>query len=83
MRHLKIYGNTDPEEEMLDEMYACVMPLPKKAGEYDELSLVDNTKNEMTTPIITTHLPTEKRQREDSILVKPNKNKSNKKSKIM
>ena len=35
------------------------MPLKKKAGEYNELNLVENTKKNTITTILSTHIPTE------------------------
>ena len=42
---LKIDEHNDPQEEISDKTHACVMPLPKNAGECNELNLVENTEN--------------------------------------
>ena len=68
---------------MSDKTHACVMPLPNKAVEYNELNLVENTKNKSTTTIFTTHLPTEERQIEYSTVIKAEKKESNQKPEMM
>ena len=59
------------------------MPLPNKAVEYNELNLVENTKNKSTTTIFTTNLPTEERQIEYSTVLNSDKKESNKNSEMM
>ena len=55
------------------------MPLPKNAGECNELNLVENTENQTITAILTTHIPKKELQREYYTVLKAGKKEDNKK----
>ena len=60
----QIDGNTDSQEEILDENNECIMPLSKNTEEQNELNLVENNQKQTTATIRTTHTPQRKNEKE-------------------